>query len=425
MIGVGDRQGWHRILPLPGQPQWDPARDEHDEPRRRVEQGSDRGTRVDQLLEVVEHEQEVVVTEVFDHRVGQILTGRRPNPQSPGDLSGHERRIAHRSEVDEEHAVGMTVEPFPGDLEREPGLARAAGTRQREQTGAVQQAIDLHDLGRSSDEGRSQRGQVRAPRIERAQRREAGIEPVDREIVQMFGAIEIFETVDAEVAERHALRERIRQERPRRFGDHDLTTVARGSDACCTVDVDPDVVVATQDPVAAVHAHPDADLVAVGPGVGREPSLRRHRRPDRSARGREHREERVALRADLHAASQGDRVPHDRGMLVLQWRVCLAEPSEESRRSLDIGEEERHRARREFGHEVRTVTRVCRAIHVPWPRTVINARRPSSRRRRLRSPSTTDACARVRPARDRPRSPPHRSRAAHRSPPAPSRGQRC
>ena len=134
-------------------------------------------TRIDQLLEVVEHEQEVMVTEVFDHRVGQVLTGRRSNAQSPGDLGGHERRITHRSEVDEEHAVGMTVEPFPGDLEREPGLARATGTRQREQAGAVQQAIDLHDLGRPADEGRSQRGQVRSPRIERAQRREAVSSP--------------------------------------------------------------------------------------------------------------------------------------------------------------------------------------------------------------------------------------------------------
>ena len=365
-----------------------------------------------------------MVTEVFDHRVGEILTGRRPNPQSPGDLGGHERRVAHRSEIDEEHAVGMTVEPFPGDLEREPGLARAAGAGQREQAGAVQQVIDLHDLGRSADEGRSQRGQVRSPRIQRTQCREVGVEPVDRQIVQMLRAIEVLEPVDAQVAERHALRERVRQERPRRFGDHDLTAVTRGSDACCMIDVDPDVIVATQDPVAAVHAHPDADLAAVGPGVGRQSSLRRHRCSDRSTRGREDREERVTLRADLHTIPLGDRVSHDRGMLVLQWDVGLAEPSEESRRSLDIGEEERHRAGREFGHKARTVTRVRRAIHARSPRPAIIACRPSSRRRRLRSPSTTGACARARPARDRPRSRPPPSRALHRSPPAPSRGQR-
>ena len=214
---------------------------------------------------------------------------------SAGSLTG--------AEIDEEHPVGVTIEPFPGDLEREPGLARAAGTRQREQAGAVQQAVDLHDLGRPADEGRSQRGQVRPPRIERAQRREVGVEPVDRQIVQMLGAIEILETVDAEVAERDALGERIRQERPRRFGDHDLAAVARGSDPCRTVDVDPDVVVAAQDTVAAVQTHPDANLAAVGPRVGREPSLRRHRCSGRSTRGREHREERVTLRADLHAVS--------------------------------------------------------------------------------------------------------------------------
>ena len=251
-----------------------------------------------------------------------------------------------------------------------------------------------------------------------------GVEPVDRQIVEMFGAIEILETVDAEVAERDALEDRIRQERPRRFGDHDLTAVARGSDPCRTVDVDPDVVVAAQDTVAAVQTHPDANLAAVGPGVGRESSLRRHRCSDGSTRGGEHREERVTFGSDLHAISLGDGVPHDRGMLVLERRVRLTEPSEESRRSLDIGEQERHRAGREFGHEARTVTRVCRAIHARSPRAVIIPRRPSSRRRRLRSPSATDAGAQVRSARDRPRSRPHRSPGPHRSPPAPSRGQR-
>ena len=422
--GVGDRQGWNRILLLPGQPQWDPARDEHGEVRRRVEQRPDRRTRLDQLFEVVQHEQEIVVSEVFDHGVGQISTGHRPNPQGPGDLGRHERRIAHRTEIDEEHSVGMTIEPFPGDLEREPGLARAAGTRQREQPGAVQQAVDLHDLGRPADEGRTQRGQVRPPRIERPQRGEAGVEPVDRQIMQMLRAIEILETVLTEVAERDAFGERVHQERPRRFGDHDLSAVARGSDPCRTVDVDPDVVVAAHDTVAAVQTHADADLDAVGPGVGREPSLRRHRCSDGSPRGREHREERVTFGSDLHAISLGDGVPHDRGMLVLERRVRLTEPSEESRRSLDIGEQERHRPGREFGHEACTVTRVCRAIHARSPRVVFIPSRPSSRRRRLRSPSTTGACAQVRPARDRPRSRPHPSPGPHRSPPAPSRGQR-
>ncbi len=84
--------------------------------------------------------------------------------------------------------------------------------------------------------------------------------------------------------------------------------------------------------------------------IGPEPSvvLRRARGVGGAGRSRERDEEGVALRVDLDTAVCSEGVPQESAMLGERLRVRVRpEPVQQSRRSLDVGEEERDRAGRE------------------------------------------------------------------------------
>ena len=84
-------------------------------------------------------------------------------------------------------------------------------------------------------------------------------------------------------------------------------------------------------------------------GPDRELVLRRARGVGGAARGRKRDEEGVALRVDLDTAVRRERVPQESSMLRERVRVRIrAERVQQSRRSLDVGEEERDGAGREI-----------------------------------------------------------------------------
>ena len=105
------------------------------------------------------------------------------------------------------------------------------------------------------------------------------------------------------------------------------------------------------------------------------------------ARSSEREEEGVTLRVDLDAAFGGARLPNDAPVLGQVLRVHLgAERMQESRRSLDVCEEERHGALRE-------VVSHSAIIRPPRPRVQSYAleqdRLPS---RALLSPEASETC---------------------------------
>ena len=118
--------------------------------------------------------------------------------------------------------------------------------------------------------------------------------------------------------------------------------VARRGDPGGAVDVGADVALVRQQRRARVNAHPHRD---------RQRRLGFLRGRQRTRRGRERDEERIALRVDLDAAVPRERVAQDASMLGERLRVLrLAELVQQPRRALDVGEEEGDGAGRELAH---------------------------------------------------------------------------
>ena len=114
-------------LVLGADPQRGAARDHELRARRDREQPGQVGRGVEQLLEVVEHEQQLAAAEDG----GQALALGRA--ELLGDLRRHARGVVERGELDEVRAVGEVRRGPVGELEREVRLADAAGPGQREQ----------------------------------------------------------------------------------------------------------------------------------------------------------------------------------------------------------------------------------------------------------------------------------------------------
>ena len=174
--------------------------------------------RLDELLEVVEHEQQLAVAEVVVHGVGEVASrDPRRTRRAPSDL----RRSRAPASVTalrstNEDPVGEPVELVRGrDLQREPGLARAAGARQRQQPARASRLGDLGDLrSRPTNDVRGGGRFVRRASSERSGGN-VGLEPVDHEVVEMLRVLEILQSVHAEVAERDAVGKAVRDERAR------------------------------------------------------------------------------------------------------------------------------------------------------------------------------------------------------------------
>jgi hypothetical protein len=83
----------------------------------------------------------------------------------------HQRGVGDRLQCDEPRAIGMLVEDFGGELQREPRLADAAGTQQGDQPRGFQKLPDMREVVLAADERRQLLRQIVRRRVERAQRR--------------------------------------------------------------------------------------------------------------------------------------------------------------------------------------------------------------------------------------------------------------
>src|SRR6476660_2924261 len=119
---------------------------------------------IDQVLEVVEHEQEPAVADAVDKAISRFER-----------LSGyleHELRVAQRSKRGPEDAVGILVGRFRRRLEREPRLAGSgrAGQRHQARDPASEQGRHLAELSMAPQEARRGNREVRL--LKASQRRE-------------------------------------------------------------------------------------------------------------------------------------------------------------------------------------------------------------------------------------------------------------
>ena len=289
-----------------------------------------------EVLAVVDHEQALLAGERRSDRIHQRLVGL--DTERPGERRRDEVRIAQRCERLPREPVGELLGGLGRRLEREAGLAAAAGAGEGDQPGPTREhPRDLRDLGAPADEGRGGDGEVRT--MDRPQRREVPLS----ELVQADRLGEVLQPLLAEVVQG---KRRGPEDTCGRGGEDYLPSVARLGDTRRTVHVQADVPPPVEERLARVQPGPDAER-ALGE-LFVDPLCRL----GRVARGGERAEERVALRVDLDPSVPVEGCADD--PLMRPQRVPVRrgpEALERPRRPLHVGEQERHRPLGEGGRD--------------------------------------------------------------------------
>ncbi len=346
---VGQRERRHPILGLAADTQCLPAAHQHLRPFGSGEKLANARRRVGDLLEVVEDQKELLAAQVVDQHVQHRAIGVLAEAQRAGDRRHDQLGIGDRRQRHEPGAVRQCLLHRGGDLDREAGLAGPTGPGERQQPRPLEQPADLGDLGLATDEGRELGRDVADARVLGPRRREVRGEVLEDQLREVFGMVQVLQAVLPQVPKRDTLGKAPLHQRARGIGEQDLPTVARGGDAGGAVHVDADVVVAAERRLTGVHAHTDADLHALGPGVGRERTLRLRSSRYRLRCVREDHEERVSLGRDLHTLAGRERGAHQRSVVVQNPVVGGAEALEQLRAPLDVGEQECDGSRGQLG----------------------------------------------------------------------------
>ena len=116
---VGSSQRLDREQALASDPQRRPARDEHLNPRRQLDQLGHQHRGWEQVLEVVDDQQQLPVSQIAPQTVGSRPVGPVTMPQRAGDLGGDEGRI------------GQPLEPYQHGAVPVLGLETARRARQQ------------------------------------------------------------------------------------------------------------------------------------------------------------------------------------------------------------------------------------------------------------------------------------------------------
>ena len=150
-----------------GEPKETSARHEHGQARSSIEQLGDLRCAVDEVLEVVEHEQELAVPKLVVQQLAPARGAGLPQPERPGDRRQQELGLGDRGEVDERRSVGEPGAEPVAELDGEPRLADAAGPEQRDEPGcrveqAAARAPPAQPRGRSSPSEGAAPGRRRA-----------------------------------------------------------------------------------------------------------------------------------------------------------------------------------------------------------------------------------------------------------------------
>ena len=156
----GGRQRAEHHLVLGAHPQRGPARRHDDEVGAARDEVGQQRRRPGELLEVVEHQQDPQAGEVGDERVERVGADGLGQAERGDDPRHHERRLAHRREVDGAGATGELRRLAVQQLHREPGLADPAGPGDGHQpVGArADEGAQLVEVGLAADErGRRRR----------------------------------------------------------------------------------------------------------------------------------------------------------------------------------------------------------------------------------------------------------------------------
>ncbi len=303
------------------------------------------------LFEVVEDEEELARPKVLGERVPQVVVARHREASRLGDRDEDGDGFARLRQVDEEDAVGVVLEDVRRRLDGQSRLAdpARAGERHEPDRVAPKQPRELVELGRATDQRRRRARQVVRCRVDRAQRREIGVEALRRHLVEPLGRRQVLEAMLAEVSQARAGRHRAADERSGRLRREDLAAMGRRHDPRRPMDVDTDVDAAGQLGVSGMDADADLDLGPSRPRFRRDRPLDLDRGRDGIAGSPEDAEERVSLCTDLGAAA-GAGDPDELVVSREQRAVVGTELLDQACRAFDVGEQERGGPGGQLGH---------------------------------------------------------------------------
>ncbi len=295
-----------------------PARDQDAKPLGGLEELRRERRGVDDLLEIVEDEEHLPVSDRALEGLAEWLVGDLANVERRCDGRRNEPWVADGRQLDEEDTIRVSAQAFRGDLQCQARLPGAAWTGQRDEAGTFQEIADGGDLRVPADEAGELGGQVIWPGIERAKRRELVWQTVDLELEEVLRLGQVLEAVRSKAAHAHAVRQSLLDKSARRVGYDDLAAVPCGGDPRGAVDVEPDVVVAAASPLAGMDSHPNPHLGVCRPGLRSQRALRRDGGGYRPRGVREGYEEAVSLGPDLGSVTVCNRPANDPAMLVEQ-----------------------------------------------------------------------------------------------------------
>ena len=338
VVGVFDRQRRHPPHRLTAHAQRLTARRQHLRARRRARETIDQGGgRVDHVLAVVEHHQRPLVGQEPAHHVGRFHSGARRRTDRRRDRAGHQRGIDQRRQFDKPHPCRKLIDQTGRDLDRQTCLADPADAGQRHHPRRAHQPGDRRQLLLPADEHRPFRREVRRHHIQRPQRRER----LGAQLEHPLRRRQVAQAVLTEVAPDHAV---IQQRFGRRRQQH-LSTVPRGHDPRRAIHRRTEIVPVAFLHLARVQPHPHANQRMIG-----QTRLRLHRRIDAVRRARERRRESIATCREHVPTVRFDRATHDAVMLRQRGSHLVGTLLPQTRRTLDIGEQKRHGARRRTPH---------------------------------------------------------------------------
>ena len=146
---VGQGQGRDRILALAAQAQGGPAGDEQRQVRAGGQQLGRQGDGADELLEVIEDDQDLAAGQGGDQPLLERRFAFFAQAEALGDHRQGDDRVAGEGQGDEGDTAREVGPEQAGQLQRQPGLADAAGAGQGDETHilAAQQIPDRGQLG--------------------------------------------------------------------------------------------------------------------------------------------------------------------------------------------------------------------------------------------------------------------------------------
>ena len=257
------------------------------------------------MLEVVEHEQELPVTQVAGKSLADVIAALGDSKGS-GHCRQDEPGIRQRREADEEDSVGEVVEELGRNLCGQPCLARASGPRQGDdpRLASAEELRHFPDLALAADErGRLQR-QVRRAGFETARRWELAFQVRHDELEQPLSRGEVRQTVLAQVEHLGRVERGFSEKVARRLREEDLPRVRGAPDALRTADAQPRVPLVRGDRFGRADADPEAADAS-------RRALATDRGCNRVSRAGKGDEQGIAVRVQLEPAVLADDRSHE------------------------------------------------------------------------------------------------------------------